>query len=370
MVRCLMAWWVVVAHMLQMVGGVFWLPEPLFDALNRPGRAVNVFIVLSGFVITHLRLANPEPYPAYILRRGFRVYPIYLVCLALALAVSPLLPAAQVTPWSDGAGDLARWQEQWDNFGAHMLLHLTLLHGTVPETVLPYASGTFLAPAWSLSLEWQFYLLAPVLIGGLLMRGARGWIGWLALAALMALNLQARQAWGAEYGHPSALPLALNFFLLGILSRELLQDIAEGRLPLRPLVGLGVLIFGGLVPKLEVLIWALCGLAILGDVGLGGRLGAGYRALRGRADWMVGLGKISYSTYLVHSPVLILMVGATRLWISPSMMAAAFAGVLALPIVLWLSKLCYRHIETPGIALGRAAAARLLPPRGTPGEGG
>ncbi len=35
----------------------------------------------------------------------------------------------------------------------------------VPENVMPFAGTAFLGPAWSLSLEWQFYLVAPVLIG-------------------------------------------------------------------------------------------------------------------------------------------------------------------------------------------------------------
>jgi peptidoglycan/LPS O-acetylase OafA/YrhL len=37
-----------------------------------------------------------------------------------------------------------------------------MLHGAVPDVLVRNAPSAFLIPAWSVSLEWQFYLVAPL----------------------------------------------------------------------------------------------------------------------------------------------------------------------------------------------------------------
>jgi peptidoglycan/LPS O-acetylase OafA/YrhL len=46
--------------------------------------AVMVFIAISGFVIAGLVTDKAEPYPEYITRRVLRIFPVYLVILAIA----------------------------------------------------------------------------------------------------------------------------------------------------------------------------------------------------------------------------------------------------------------------------------------------
>ena len=45
----------------------------------------------------------------------------------------------------------------------HFAAHVLLLQGLIPQSLLPYAYITLLGPAWSLSTEWQFYLLIGLL---------------------------------------------------------------------------------------------------------------------------------------------------------------------------------------------------------------
>ncbi len=96
----------------------------------------------------------------------------------------------------------------------HLLAHLTLTHGLIPQSALPYAYVTLLGPAWSLSTEWQFYVLIGLAAPRRLGRFA---LALLALgAAYRALPL------GPEFSR-AFLPDAAPFFALGLASAVMLR---------------------------------------------------------------------------------------------------------------------------------------------------
>ena len=73
-----MAWWVVAGHALRLTGTAQWLPAPVAKVVMKTDIAVNVFIIVSGFVITHLLMNARESYSQYIWRRFLRIAPIYI----------------------------------------------------------------------------------------------------------------------------------------------------------------------------------------------------------------------------------------------------------------------------------------------------
>src|SRR5262249_17985587 len=184
-----------------------WHPLGWFVA-QTGGWSVRVFVIVSGFVISHLLIEKSEPYGAYILRRLTRLLPGFIVATALgALTVTWAADAAAHVniPGDAFVAQVIGWRHLWfANAAANVVLHLTMLHGLVaPEHQYAYA---FLPPGWSVSLEWQYYLVAPLLLKAVLRRPT-----W-TLAGAMLLAI----AWGAigqRYASPSALP-ALGFYFV------------------------------------------------------------------------------------------------------------------------------------------------------------
>ena len=351
--RCLeglrgyMAWCVVLSHAMGATNTIRYLPQLLWP-LFRGRKAVNEFIILSGFVIAHLILSKAEPYRAYITRRAFRIVPIYAVCMLLAAAVPAWRYALSVvlgeSPDMTEASSVAAhlWQ--------HVALHATLLHGVVPDTLLPFSSEAILAPAWSLSLEWQFYLVAPLLLW--LLRKSMASQG-LTIGLLLAAYFLFSSGSLGEWQHPSMLFLSIHWFLIGILSRLWLDASGKLHFWAGPVL---LVVAACLLRSLrwELLIWAFFHAAVLSERSPGALPAVIKRPLAWvTANPMItALGRVSYSTYLVHLPVFSIVL-SLGLWYGASGQRAAVAllGVAAVLIVP-ISFLLYSMIERRFIRIG------------------
>ena len=151
-----MAAWVVVGHLSLALDWRL----PLIDS---PGLAVDVFIILSGFVIALLLERKAEPYPAYLLRRAFRLFPLYLP----VLAVSALLLPVQLEAWEAATPSPAnllrveRAQSALAEPWAHLLVHIPLVQGLVPRFASPDMAYTIVGQAWSISWNGSSNSLPP-----------------------------------------------------------------------------------------------------------------------------------------------------------------------------------------------------------------
>ncbi len=370
--RGLLALWVVLGHML------LWcrFAEPPFPA--RLARAVTAFLysssavetfyILSGFAITFLLSSRRPSWGGFMLGRFFRIYPVYFVCLMLGLATMSLTPFVlrtaswRATEYFSGVGALSASElaAPWQHLGAH----LSLLHGVVPKAWLPGSAGTLDVPAWSISVEWQFYLLAIPIVWC-----ARSATGLIALAGAVWFALRHAQPWMNPL--PAFLPLDLPAFLIGIGSYHLYARFAaSGHAPAEShglLVG-AVIALAILLPAYtgSLTIWAVAfGSLFLPPVGwLGKSLSAVRRLLAHPAtQW---LGRISYPLYLVHWPLII--VALTILLRSrPGVhYGEALAWLLAagLPVVLGAAWLLHRAVEAPFMRLGKRFTLRSSRPAG------
>ena len=124
-------------------------------------------------------------YWSFIVRRFLRLYPCYLLCLVVSILMTQgNLDILQSIPWTTERIAVAQTiiLTSLDNFWPNIASHIVLLQGAVPPSLIPYGEYAFLGQAWSISLEWQFYLVAPLLF--LICKKQRRWALYLLLASV------------------------------------------------------------------------------------------------------------------------------------------------------------------------------------------
>jgi peptidoglycan/LPS O-acetylase OafA/YrhL len=339
--RGVMAWWVVLGHVSLALG----LHLPLVDDNV---LAVDVFILLSGFVIFLLLDRKRESWHAYILRRAFRIFPLYLAVLFFSALLLPMqLEAWRDIPFVNGANigrahlaelGLQRWP-------AHLAVHIPLLQGIVPGHLLEAAPWTLVGQAWSVSLEWQFYLVAPLFFWLLATR--RQYIRVvIALAVMAALAFETRSFTAAFIG------ARIWHFGLGMTSYLLLTQ-HDRRRALSALAALfaAIIVFeAGPKQLIPLGIWGV----VLGSATA--PVASRFRrvaAILGRPLFL-RMGEMSYSVYLTHMIPLVLGIWILNQWHAGLLLYRVLLLLFVVFSTAILSRVTFRWIERPGIALGAA----------------
>jgi peptidoglycan/LPS O-acetylase OafA/YrhL len=332
------------------------MPEWLARPLSHGGAAVDVFFILSGLVIVQSLESFRWRGRGFLIARAARTYPVYLAMLLLAVAVQPLPLDFAAMPWI-GADSQARdiWSGGWPlAWGVELGAHLTMTHGLLPDSVVPGGWVSFLGSAWSLSTEWQFYVLA-------LLVGAR--IGPRRMAAAFLALAVAGLLWQAmappEWQFSRAfLPNKAHYFALGVASAGLVRGDAAWRYGVVLAATLAVCALRGRAEMLPPLLWTLC-LAAQLHPGVAG-LGMIASALRSRL--LLWLGALSYCIYLTNEPVhKLLGLGLAAIAAGNGTLFSVLwiPGAVLLPVLL--SMPLHAWIEVPAQRWGRAYARGLSP---------
>src|SRR5689334_12971224 len=235
------------------------MPRWLHWLFQHGGAAVDVFFILSGMVIMQSLASFRYQAAPFLIARVARIYPVFLVSFAFAVAIQPLGTGFGRMAWI-GPDSPARdiWSEGWPSaWGTGIAAHLTMTHGLFPNGTLPDVWVGFLGAAWSLSTEWQFYVIA-LLVGHRLGLLRFAWF-FLALSAMATFW----QASGPDAWHFSRafLPNKAQYFALGIISAGLAQQRHRraGAYIAVMMTTLAVCVVQGGVDKLlPPLLWTLC----------------------------------------------------------------------------------------------------------------
>ena len=268
-------------------------------------------------------------------RRFWRIYPAYVVAIALSL----LLP-----------GNLI-WRAH--HVPKSVLMHLLFVHNFNRTTIFELSP-----PFWTLAVEFQFYAVYPLL---LLLRRRMG----IHRATLIAFGLCVVASMIRHLGWlgRSDLPLLpIMYWVQWCLGALVAERLFDGKPPLINfpmaiavwITGICVAVPIAIDAEWNYLAWAIVFAAIIE------RWIRRKTAPSLRMKMLLWLGTISYSMYLLHDMALAQILprisGATE-------SRFGFGLVIALPVVIAVSAVSYYLIEFPGIALGRKVIARFAAAR-------
>jgi peptidoglycan/LPS O-acetylase OafA/YrhL len=318
--------------------------NPLLAALIEGHTAVALFMVLSGFIFTYGARDSTVRYSGFIVNRLLRIFPLFLLLYMTAVYLFP---------------------ERYTLLG--------LVQGILLQNNLPGA--TFIEPFtslfWTISVEFQFYLIFPFLLR-FHRQGGPAYlpmlIGLFLLIRLIGLALGANPR---DYSYYTILG-RMDQFLFGMMLAHIYRK--RPQLPIAPWVGLalstvglgialaGFHALGGypstawykiIWPTIEAALWA-CFIYF-------------YLVLFNRPHGWIGrclafVGEISFSLYLVHL-IVIQLVLRQAVFVLPtnfdtSLNASITTALVVLPIAVALSALTYHLIERPFLNLRQAYLIR------------
>ncbi len=355
--RGLLAVYVMLSHMAPFAVLPVWIAHPL----SHGGAGVDVFFILSGLVIVGSLDKYHHQTRPFLIARAARIFPVFLVVFAFALAVQPLPRGFESMTWLP-PDSLARglWAEGWPrHWPVDVLAHLTMTHGLFPNFIMPHVWVSLLGAAWSLSTEWQFYVLA-LWLGrrwGTRPDGLRK-MAW-SLIGLAVVSWLWHALTPEDWGFSRAfLGNKGHYFALGVVSALVVRDRVTALGAYLPVLVATLALcwlHGGAVKLLPPLMWTLC-LAVQLWPNLFG-LAAPARVLRSAP--MQWLGALSYCIYLTNEPIQKLF-GIALVWLvqGDAMLFTAIwlPGAFLLPLLA--SACLHRWVERPALLWGRTWAHR------------
>jgi peptidoglycan/LPS O-acetylase OafA/YrhL len=256
--------------------------------------AVDLFFMLSGFVLTHVyRRAFSESitkhYKQFLLARVARLYPLHIMVLLLFVATALTSRLLEYAATGTFEAIPIRGPRSLDAFFANLFMLQGLEAGQLSWNY----------PAWSISVEFAAYLLFPFLLPAI-WRASSSYKVALAVLLIAILSLFSYYSGGNfnQWDGPQTLLRCLPEFTLGVLLYAAFRSGAytpilgsDAVFVLILLTTLSVLHFGG--PDLAVvLLFAALILGIVVNTGTVSRIA--------NREPLIWLGNISYSLYLLH----------------------------------------------------------------------
>lgn len=322
---------------------------------------VDFFFLLSGFVLTHVyceQFADGVGRPAlkrFLWARFARIYPLHFAMLAVLVVRELALAALYLKHGGLEGWRLALHHGEAVPFSGstapgELLRHLLLIQSLTVDT--QHVSWNF--PAWSIGTEWFAYLLLPlwIALGFRPLARAPAAAVWLALAAgVSALAWIGRQTrFDLDIAGFWGLARCVVESLLGMVAYALYRRgppafIQRSGFLLLTAATIAAAMHADVT---DALIIPLFILLVLGCSRCRGPVGALLAT-----PPLVLLGEVSYSIYLVHTPLRLLLADG---WLAATGVSPGEQFGLAGSIALWLfatalvvavSWLTYRGIELP-----------------------
>ncbi|WP_245446371.1 acyltransferase family protein [Mesorhizobium kowhaii] len=323
----------VIYHEFLTTGAWKYPPSAFYGLLGQVG--VSFFFIISAYLFWGKLLSakSAVDFPTLLLKRAFRIGPLYILAVGLAMAL-----------------EVADGQIDYSTFATYERAFLNLLFGVFGYVPLSSARVCVLAcVTWTLPYEWLFYFSLP--IAAIFSRHPVTRIGLpavlLAFSILMSMN-----GGGGAYGY-------LGLFAGGMLCATLEANTL--------LVKVHRHVLSTMALALLVYIFATYRIAYAPGPVLP-CIGAFFLIVSGAdffglltANRSVRLGEISYGIYLLQglafvaifsiAPVRTLALdNATQYWL---------VIVMAMVLLVLMALVAHLVVEKPGVSLGNSLAAVL-----------
>jgi len=297
-IRGVAAFWVALFHAREGILGGLTLPGVIERLVGEGWIAVDLFFVLSGFIMCHVHQTDfgklaAQPVSQFLKLRLARIYPAHLVA---ALCWLPVIAfAIWHSPGSLSAGIAS-------NFNLRTFLFaLVMMNGWG----FPHSQGWNL-PSWSVGSEWFAYLCFPF-IAWLMVR-VRAWSYALIAPSIVAVctALSVIVNGGKQYMLPESFSLirVVSEFAVGCCAYGVFSRIREGARYawVAPVALLSSLVLAALphhrlLDALYILLFAVLIVGLTDPRTYPSRILA--------TPVFTYLGRISYSLYLTHGLVIV-----------------------------------------------------------------
>ncbi|ASG85795.1 acyltransferase [Salmonella enterica subsp. diarizonae] len=308
---------------------------------------VDLFFIISGFIMAMSARKN-ENLSEFFIKRFFRIYPLYFVVLTLYILLS------------------------FNEYSLPQIIKSYLLVPIDYKSEMPYYGYSIMAIAWTLTYEFWFYFIFGIskklsyknkfIISSVLLSAP--------VVIVNGINIDAFHAnyvlnWGVFNNIQFITNPVVYNFILGILSfnicvfvskhKELLRPALSLVLPLLLLYGvIGVVSIRGMGHGINQWGW-YCFIIVTSIV-----ISEMYFKDMYANSKMVYLGEISFSIYLIH-PLLFILVNSYHPFIDVFNSLSGFTRLSCLvAFVVCISHIVYRLIEIPTHNLGKKLAKKYF----------
>jgi peptidoglycan/LPS O-acetylase OafA/YrhL len=321
---------------------------------------VDLFFVLSGFLIGGILLevrTSPSYFRTFYLRRFFRIIPVYYVWIALYVL---LLLGFAFARHADSLGEPKIWYE----IGAQFVFFQNL--GFIHYSGV---GGAWFTATWSLAVEEQFYLVAPVIVRWLSPRV----LFWLLIVVVLLAPLLRVLVY--YYPPPTTgldpayilMPCRADSLAIGMLvaflwrrprSHEWLEDHRRILYRLFGLFLSGAVVLGTYWPSSRSIAmqsvgfsWLAIFFALLLLLTLVNPVGRIASLVNMR--WLRELGNVSYCLYIIHQAVNLFC----HAILQPAQVSQSDWRVIAVPMIAcvvayFIAKLSFTYFEQPLLRRG------------------
>lgn len=310
------------------------LAPQVIEFLRVGNGGVDLFFVISGFIMWTISAERPPTPGDFFLRRMTRIIPVYWIMTSLWVAIA--------------AVGLAAWVKLQPE---HLLKSYLFIPHFSPE--YPGRIYPVLVPGWTLVYEMFFYALFALCL--FLPKRARlgGLCGALLALVMAGPLLRPTGAVMMTYTHPLLLEFMAGVLIAALWrARKLPTGAAAGGLLLLGLAGFALSPLTGLEEaKGRVIMWGVPAVLVIA-----GALGSAW--MQKKQGLLLAIGNASYSIYLCH---IILITFLAKVWSRiPALAHGMTGGLLFFAVGITLACaggwMVYRFLEQPLEAFFRKLA--------------